>query len=134
MTVNGPMARNPADLALLLSTMAGYDPGEPLSLDGDGSEFAAPLSRPVKGLRIAWGADWNGAFPCEDGVLKVCEQALNVFERLGCIVELAVPDFSFGELWDAFVRVRHWQASANLLPSGAIRQNANCSSPRRNGR
>ena len=26
MAVNGPMARNPTDLALLLSVMAGYDP------------------------------------------------------------------------------------------------------------
>ena len=116
MTVNGPMARNPKDLALLLSVMAGYDQREPLSLAGDGSEFAAPLGAPTKGLRIAWGADWNGAFPSEAGVLAVCEQALKIFERLGCVVEPAVPDFSLDELWDAFVRLRHWQASANLLP------------------
>jgi amidase len=96
--------------------MAGYDQREPLSLTGDGSEFAAPLGAPKKGLRIAWAADWNGALPCEDGVLAVCEQALKVFERLGCVVEPAIPDFSFDELWDAFVRLRHWQASANLLP------------------
>ena len=116
MAVNGPMARNPTDLSLLLSVMAGYDPREPLSLAGDGREFAEPLGAPKKGLRIAWAADWNGALPCEDGVLKVCEHALKVFERLGCIIEPAIPDFSFDELWEAFVRLRHWQASANLLP------------------
>lgn len=116
MAVNGPMARNPVDLALLLSVMAGYDPREPLSLAGDGQEFAAPLGEPRKGLRIAWAADWNGAFPCEQGVLAVCEQALKVFERMGLVVEPAVPDFSFDELWEAFVRLRCWQASANLLP------------------
>jgi amidase len=116
MAVNGPMARNPADLALLLSVMAGYDQREPLSLAGDGREFAAPLGALKKGMRIAWAADWNGALPCEDGVLAVCEQALKVFERLGCVVEPAVPDFSFDELWEAFVRLRHWQVSANFLP------------------
>ncbi len=116
MGVNGPMARNPADLALLLSVMAGYDPREPLSLEGDGAEFAARLGEPRKALRIAWAADWNGAFPCEQGVLALCEQALKVFERLGYVVEPAVPDFSFDELWEAFVRLRCWQASANLLP------------------
>jgi amidase len=116
MAVNGPMARNPADLALLLSVMAGYDQREPLSLAGDGREFAAPIRALKKGLRIAWAADWNGALPYEDGVLAVCEQALKVFERLGCLVEPTVPDFSFDELWEAFVRLRHWQASANLLP------------------
>ena len=34
----------------------------------------SPLGAPKKGLRIAWGGDWNGAFPCEDGVLAVCER------------------------------------------------------------
>ena len=114
--VNGPMARNPADLALLLSVMAGHDEREPLSLDGDGAEFAAPLAEPGTGLRIAWAGDWNGAFPCEQGVLAVCEQALKVFGRLGCMVEPAVPGFSFDEVWEAFVRLRHWQVSANLAP------------------
>ena len=71
MGVNGPMARNPVDLALLLSVMAGYDPREPLSLEGNGAEFAARLGEPRKALRIAWAADWNGAFPCEHGVLAV---------------------------------------------------------------
>ena len=45
MTVNGPMARNPADLALLLSVMAGYDPREPLSLAGDGTRIRRPPRR-----------------------------------------------------------------------------------------
>ena len=116
MAVNGPMARNPADLALLLSVMAGHDPREPLSLAGDGGEFASPLRGLEKHVHIAWGADWNGAFPCEQGVLALCEQALKVFERIGCVVEPAVPDFSFDELWEAFVRLRCWQASANLAP------------------
>ena len=39
MGVKGPMARNVADLALLLGVQAGYDPRAPLSLD-DG--FALP--------------------------------------------------------------------------------------------
>ena len=116
MGVNGPMARNPSDLALLLSVMAGYDPREPLSLEGDGSAFAAPLASDPKGTRIAWAADWNGALPCEPGVLAVCEQALKVFEGLGCVVEPAVPDFSLDALWDAWVTLRHWQVGTNLLP------------------
>jgi Amidase len=67
MGVIGPMARSPLDLALLLSVMAGYDPREPLSIAGDGSEFAAPLEGDVRGARIAWVGDWGGALPCEAG-------------------------------------------------------------------
>ena len=116
MGVNGPMARNPSDLALLLSVMAGHDPREPLSLEGDGRAFAAPLEKDPKGARIAWASDWKGALPCEPGVLALCEKALAVFEALGCSVEPAVPDFSLDALWDAWVKLRHWQVGSNLAP------------------
>src|SRR5271166_4823418 len=99
MGVNGPMARSPADLALLLSVMAGYDPREPLSVAGDGSEFAASLEGDVRGARIAWVGDWGGALPYESGVLEVCERALETFQALGCVVERAQPDFSLDALW-----------------------------------
>ena len=45
MGVGGPMARNVADLALLLSVQAGYDARAPLSMTGDGAVFAAPWRR-----------------------------------------------------------------------------------------
>lgn len=114
--VNGPMARNPSDLALLLSVMAGHDAREPMSLEGEGNEFAAPLANDPKETRIAWAADWKGALPCEQNVLDVCEQALNTFAALGCKVQPAVPDFSLDALWEAFVTLRHWQIGTNLAP------------------
>jgi amidase len=116
MGVNGPMARNPADLALMLSVMAGYDPREPLSIAGEGSEFAAPLESDVKGQRIAWAGDWGGALPYETGVLEICEQALKTFEALGCPVEHAAPDFSLEALWRAWVTLRSWQVASVLAP------------------
>ena len=52
MGVTGAMARSTADLALLLSTQAGYDPRAPMSLEGSGSRFLAPLEANFKGKRI----------------------------------------------------------------------------------
>jgi amidase len=115
MGVNGPMARNPADLALMLSVMAGYDPRDPLSF-GDGNAFAAPLESDVRGLRVAWLGDWDGALPCEAGVLAVCEEALKTFEAIGCVVERAAPDFSLDALWRAWVTLRHWHVASALAP------------------
>src|SRR5205085_8690808 len=43
MSVLGPMARNAADLAMLLSVQAGHDPRAPLSMPGDGARFAGRL-------------------------------------------------------------------------------------------
>ena len=131
MTVLGPMARSVEDLALLLSVQAGYDPSVPLSHDGDGAGFRAPLASDVRGKRIAWVGDFGGATPCEPGVLALAQSAMAVFESLGCVVEEARPDFDFDELWRAFVTLRHWHqapllelyrdpAKRPLLPDSAI--------------
>ncbi len=115
MGVSGPMARNVSDLAMLLSVQAGYDPRAPLSLEGDGNRFLAPLGAAVKGKRIGWLGDLDGALPYERGVLDVCRGALRTFESLGCIVEPALPDAPPEPAWQALMTLRHWQAGANLL-------------------
>jgi amidase len=114
MGVGGPMARSVADLALLLSVQAGYDPRAPLSLDGEGSRFLAPLEASVKGKRIGWLGDLKGWAPYEPGVLDVCRTALKTFEAMGCTVEEAVPDAAPEAAWQAFVRLRQWQQGATV--------------------
>ncbi len=115
MGVNGPMARNVTDLALLLSVQAGFDSRVPLSLDGDGTMFQRRLERNFKGARIAWGGDFRGHTPCEPGVLDVCRSAMSRFESLGCIVEEATPDFDVEKVWQAAIRLRSWQQGASLV-------------------
>src|SRR5436190_5509388 len=90
MGVTGPMARTVADLALLFSIQAGYDPRAPMSLEGDGSAFARVPTGPVKGKRIAFVGDFGGFCPYEPGVLELCRSAMKTFEGLGCVVEDAV--------------------------------------------
>ncbi|HMB12354.1 amidase [Saliniramus sp.] len=116
MGVNGPMARNVADLAQLLAVQAGYDPRQPLGLEGDGTEFAAPLDRDVSGLRIGWLGDLDGRLPFEPGIIALCEAALPVFENLGCHVETVSLDYDMEDVWQAFCTLRHWQVGAGLLP------------------
>jgi amidase len=115
MGVTGPMARNVADLAMLLSVQAGFDSRVPLSLDGDGSAFQRRLERDFKGARIAWGGDFKGHTPCEPGVLEVCLRAVKTFESLGCQVEEATPDFDFEAVWQSVIRLRGWQQGVALL-------------------
>jgi amidase len=116
MGVVGPMARNVADLALLLSVQAGYDPRAPLSLEGDSALFRSTLSADVKGKRIGWLGDFGGAAPCEPAVLEVCRAALRRFEALGCVVEAAAPDFDAEAAWQAFVELRAGQSAPQFLP------------------
>jgi amidase len=114
MSVVGPMARSVPDLALLLSVQAGFDPRAPLSVSGSGDRFAAPLRKPVKGKRVGWLGDFNGAVPYDPEVLDVCRKALKTFEALGCVVDQAAPDYGVDAAWDAFIRLRWWQTGGGL--------------------
>jgi amidase len=113
-SVAGPMARNVTDLALLLSVMAGHDARAPLSPDGEGSRFRAPIEGDVKGKRIGWLGDLGGWAPYEAGVLDVCQGALKKFESIGCHVENAVPDGALDAAWQSFVTIRQWQQGSSL--------------------
>jgi amidase len=115
MGVLGPIARDIRDLALLLSVQSGYDDHVPLSMDSDPAMFQRPLESDLKGKRIAWLGDFNGAIPYEAGVLELTRDALRVFESLGCIVEEAVPDYPVEKVWQAWLKLRAWQSGGNLL-------------------
>jgi amidase len=93
LSVDGPMARNVADVALMLSAIAGPDPRSPIALDEPGSLFAAPLDRDASGIRVAWWRDLGGV-PVDRRVRDAVNAQRTVFESLGCIVEEAEPDFA----------------------------------------
>lgn len=114
--VAGPMARRVEDLAMLLSVMAGPDPGAPLSIAEDPARFARPPEGDVRGLKIAWLGDLGGHLPMEPGVLALCRQGLKTFEELGCVVEEARPDFPPDRLWRSFVALRNAAVGAGLAP------------------
>jgi len=110
LSTSGPMARSVADLALMLSAVAGYYPNDPTALTDDPSVFRGPLERSVngvnsvKGARIAWFTTMGG-LPFEPEILRVVHANRKAFADLGCIVEDAEPDFTGVD--DAFPILRH---------------------------
>ena len=98
------MARTVADVALLLSTIAGPTTADPLSIDENGARFRTPLDRSFKGVRVAWFKDLGG-IPFEGEITRVVNANRSVFEGLGCVVETAEPDFS--GVGEAFPVLRH---------------------------
>ena len=93
LSVVGPMARNVADCAFLLSAIAGPDARSPLSIHEPGERFRAPLGRSFKSVRVAWFKDLGG-IPFDRKLRAVIDGHRKTFESLGCIVEEAEPDFS----------------------------------------
>ena len=91
--VPGPMARTVADVALMLSAMAGPDRRSPIAIADPGDRFRAPLGRDFKGVRIAWSRDLGG-LPVDRRVTKVLDAQRATLEGLGCHVEDGQPDFA----------------------------------------
>ncbi|WP_083521783.1 amidase [Arthrobacter luteolus] len=112
---SGPMAREVADIALMLQAIAGPVPGSLAGLvsgSGAGSRpasragypsigpevFAQPLERDLTGLRVAWTPDFGLGIPVEKEVLRVLEAQLAVFAELGADVTQACPDLRDADL------------------------------------
>jgi amidase len=93
LSTSGPMGRSVADVALLLSAIAGPDPRYPLSLPEPGSRFAQPLAPIAKGVKIGWSANLLG-LPFHHDIKGVFEFQRTLFTRLGCTVTDAEPDLS----------------------------------------
>lgn len=110
LSVPGPVARNVADCALLLSVQAGYDHHCPIAIDQSGEQFAKPLQRDFKGVRVAMFKDLG--LPWEPEVKNAVQAQRKVFESLGCIVLDTEPDFSDAN--EAFVAWRHWSVESSF--------------------
>lgn len=93
LSVVGPMARTVADLAMFLSAIAGPDPRYPLTLPEPGARFAAPLARPMQGVRVAWSEKLLG-LPFHRDIKSVFQPQREVFAKLGCQVAAADPDLT----------------------------------------
>ena len=108
LSTSGCLGRSVADLAFVLSTIAGPDSRAPLSINEPGERFARPLERSFKGVRVAWFKDLGGV-PFDGSVRTVVDGHRKTFESLGCIVEQAEPDFAPAEI--AFRVLRAWNSA-----------------------
>ncbi|MEP1538333.1 MAG: amidase [Paracoccaceae bacterium] len=112
LSTNGPMARNPRDLAALLDTMSGPDHRQPHGRMQ--SPSLDQIDRNDMPIRIGWLRDWGGAIPFEAGILETCETALRAFDDLGCRVDILDAPFPREQLWDSWVKLRNFSISTGL--------------------
>ncbi|MCB1885842.1 MAG: amidase [Geminicoccaceae bacterium] len=119
LAVEGPMARNVRDLALLLDAMAGFDPLDPLSFDAPAEPFEAAVERVPPTLKVAFSADLGGITPVDGEVAGACERAAARLAEMGAeVVEDRCPDFAgAGEAFLA-LRAAHYAATKGPLLEG----------------
>ena len=90
--VEGPMARNVGDVALMLDAGAGHDPADPLSFDRSGS-FVAALEGAAAPVRVAFSPDL-GIVPMAREIAEVATAAVGKLAGAGIDVSEDIPDFS----------------------------------------
>ena len=91
LTVQGPMARNVEDVALLLDAMSGEHPADPLSLPLLPTSFLSAARSGKRPKRVAYSPDL-GITPVDPEVAAITRKAASRFAEAGAIVEEGHPD------------------------------------------
>ena len=97
LSVEGPMARDVADTALMFDAEAGWHPLDPLSQVGPHPSFSQAAASPRKPLRVAVSADLGVARAVDREVRGVCKAVADKLARDGVAVEDAYPELADAE-------------------------------------
>lgn len=96
---SGPLSRTVLDSAIMMQVISGHDSRDFSSLRNPIPDYVGSLDRDVRGLRIAWSADFGFA-AVDPEVVEITLSAAKVFEELGCHIE--GTDFALKSTFDSF--------------------------------
>ena len=91
--VEGPMARNVDDLALMLDAGVGHQIDDPLSFDHSGPSFVDILKKTDIPKRVAFSSDLS-IVSMEKEIAEICGATTKVFADIGAEVTDEIPDFA----------------------------------------
>ncbi|MFM2084937.1 MAG: hypothetical protein RLY95_1755 [Pseudomonadota bacterium] len=128
MGTEGPMGRTVEDVARLMQTQAGFDARCPISINEPFhlAHALAPMSQSeINGTRILWLGDLNGYLPMEDGIINICETALQGLSNQGCKIATLESRSQLGfqpeNIWNAWLTWRQALVGARLAPFIAMK-------------
>lgn len=97
LSVEGPMARNVADCALMFDCEVGAHPLDPMSHPAPALSYASAAAYPRKPARVAFSVDLGVAQVIHREVRAACTAAAEKIARDGVTVEEAHPDLADAE-------------------------------------
>ncbi len=115
----GPVARTVEDCAILLGSMAGFDPRDSTSVDRPVPDFAAACARGVKGLRIGVPREYR-ADGMPEAIEALWRQGLQWLREAGAeVVDVSLPHTKYGLA--TYYIVAPAEASSNLARYDGVR-------------
>ncbi len=115
----GAFARNTEDAALLLQSMAGFDPKDSTSADLKVPDFSAAIANGVKGLKIGIPKEYRvDNMPKE--IEKIWQQGINMMKESGAeIVEVSLPHTKYA--LPVYYVIAPAECSSNLARYDGVR-------------
>jgi aspartyl-tRNA(Asn)/glutamyl-tRNA(Gln) amidotransferase subunit A len=123
----GPLAQSAEDCAILLQTMAGFDPRDSTSIDQPVPDYTVQLNQDIKWLKIGLPEEYF-AEGLDAGVAGVIDAAIEEYRKLGAeIVDIKLPNS--GLSIPVYYVVSSAECSSNLSRFDGVRFGHRCDNP-----
>ena len=123
----GPFAHSAEDCALLLQSMAGFDPRDSTSVEQSVPDYSADLNKDIAGLKIGLPKEFF-AEGLDSDVARVIETAIEEYRKLGAeIVDISLPNM--GLSIPVYYVVAPAECSSNLSRMDGVRFGHQCENP-----
>ncbi len=124
----GPLARSAEDAAIMLNTMAGFDPRDSTSIERDVPDYTADLQQDITGLKIGLPREYFSE-GLDDSVAKVIDAAIEEYKKLGAeVVDISLPNSHLAV--PVYYVVAPAECSSNLSRFDGVRFGHRCDDPK----
>ena len=123
----GVFGSSASDCALVLQSMAGFDPKDSTSVERDVPDYSANLNDSLKGLKIGLPKEFfeDGL---DSGVADVVNKAVDEYKKLGAeVIEISLPNTHLS--MPSYYVIAPAEASSNLSRFDGVRYGYRCEDP-----
>lgn len=124
----GLMARSAEDIALVMNSMAGFDPKDSTSIDIPVPDYTSTLNDSLAGLRIGLPKEYFGE-GLDPSMRELVMQAAKVYESLGATLhEISLPNAALSV--PVYYVIAPAECSSNLSRFDGVRYGYRCDKPK----
>ena len=124
----GPMTKTAEDAAIVLNSMAGFDPKDSTSAQKETPDYTKNLGKSIKGLKIGLPKEFFSE-GLESNVEQVIMQSISEFESMGAkIHEISLPNSAYAI--PTYYIVAPCECSSNLSRFDGVRYGYRCEDPK----
>ncbi|GBC62876.1 Asp-tRNA(Asn)/Glu-tRNA(Gln) amidotransferase Gat CAB subunit A [Desulfonema ishimotonii] len=116
----GPLTKNVPDCAMLMNTIAGYDPRDSTSVPKDVPDYTAALEKDIRGLKIGLPREYYETKGLAPEVETAVRNAVKTLEEMGAeCVEVSLPRTEYAVA--VYYVIAPCEASSNLARYDGVR-------------